>query len=586
MRHLFYTLFIYTIFFTPALAGDKNASLRALERNCEKARSLSQYSSLEKVSEKLINQSKCARNNRSLTYGYFYNGLSKLFLGKNEESIKILDIADSLSSHNNNDSVKALTLNAKGIYHAIVQNNNFVAQQYFFKSLELAKKCRHLQLYYRIRGNLLTLSHGVGNSLALKNATEVYNYGVKTNNFEQISMGAFHLATYYFRHKKYHECEKYLRIALETYKHYPYEDIASVYALYAKMLIVRNELNEAEKMVLKSIEAAQRYNIAPLEVDADITYAEVYNKKGKYAESIDMIKKAMEKANRIGMSNKVIDCNQLIADNYSALGKTTEAMKYLRKVNSLLASQATINMERLSHEQQVMYDIEKKDMDAKIKQEQISSQRLTMIMLAVAIIILLTLLTFIIISYRRRQTLYRKIVTQNSNAIRRQMELEQQIEKLTQKLNSIPSNTPQDEAQNEKEPFIMDEDKLESIYSKLCQMMETERLFTQPQLTREKMAEYLGTNRTYLTKVIKEKTNMSYLQFINSYRINEAIRILSDKNKESYPLKQIWSDLGFSSPSTFFKQFQQTVGITPSIYRKQILEVNNQDCEADEDNLL
>ena len=94
----------------------------------------------------------------------------------------------------------------------------------------------------------------------------------------------------------------------------------------------------------------------------------------------------------------------------------------------------------------------------------------------------------------------------------------------------------------------MTDDKIEELYARLCHLMEVERLFTESQLTRDKMAEHLGTNRTYLTRVIKEKTGMNYLQFINSYRINEAIRILSDPDSLSYPLKQIWSDLGFSSP--------------------------------------
>lgn len=81
---------------------------------------------------------------------------------------------------------------------------------------------------------------------------------------------------------------------------------------------------------------------------------------------------------------------------------------------------------------------------------------------------------------------------------------------------------------------------------------------------------------------------MNYLQFVNSYRINEAIKILSNKDMVSYPLKQIWSDLGFSSPSTFFKLFQQAVGITPSTYRKQFLEVNSETEENDDedDNLV
>ena len=89
-----------------------------------------------------------------------------------------------------------------------------------------------------------------------------------------------------------------------------------------------------------------------------------------------------------------------------------------------------------------------------------------------------------------------------------------------------------------------------------------------------RLAAMLGTNRTYLSAVIKEKSGMNYQQFINSYRIQEAIRILSDNDSADYPLKQLWNDLGFSSSSTFYKLFQQAVGITPSVFRKQYLEMN------------
>lgn len=67
---------------------------------------------------------------------------------------------------------------------------------------------------------------------------------------------------------------------------------------------------------------------------------------------------------------------------------------------------------------------------------------------------------------------------------------------------------------------------------------------------------------------------MNYLQFVNSYRINEAVRILSDPEQTEYPLKQLWSDLGFNSATTFYKLFQKEVGITPSVYRKQFIDLN------------
>lgn len=49
-----------------------------------------------------------------------------------------------------------------------------------------------------------------------------------------------------------------------------------------------------------------------------------------------------------------------------------------------------------------------------------------------------------------------------------------------------------------------------------------------------------------------------------------------------YPLKQLWSDLGFSSSSTFYKLFQQSVGITPSVYRRQFLKIEEEQRNLDE----
>lgn len=582
----FLSLFLLFALHNSAFSVNNKTRVSELQEKCELQRSLSQYKNLETSSADLIDEARKIHNENAVAYAYFYNGLAKLFLGQVEKSQEMLDSADEISVQVKNDSVRALVLNARGIYHALVKNNDFVAQQFFFKSLELAKNAGHEDLLYRVRGNLLTLSHSMNDSISYENAKEVYNYGKKRKSNEHISMGAYYLATYNYKQDKYDEAEKYIKIALDTYNKYPYEDIASVYSLYAKMLLSKGDDVKAEEMVKKAILLAQKYKQTSMEVDAYITYAEVFVKKKQYREANDMIKKAMGTADKIGMTNKVADCNQMLATNYIVMGDMKNAMVCLQKANELLRNQSAVNMERISHEQQVMHDIEQKEMESKLKQEQITAQRLVLIILTVAIIVLLVLLVLIIILYRRRQMLYKSIVLQNSRYVEHQKYLEEQLAQQTKfaEVTTEDSIDKKDDATkgHEKEGFVMDNAKVDVLYNELCRLMSQERLFTESQLTREKMAERLGTNRTYLTKVIKEKTDMSYLQFINSYRINEAIRILSDKEQISYPLKQIWSDLGFSSPSTFYKQFQQVVGITPSTYRKQFLEVNSQPVD-DED---
>lgn len=585
---LYIIIFILITCLAPqvSMAGNVENRVATLREACEKARSLSQYESLEQHAAELIREAKKTNDVNAETFACFYSGLAKLFMGQTDESLKMLDKAGLLADNHGNDSVKALVMNTMGIYHALMENNKFVAQQYFFKSLDLAGSVGYEDLQYRVRGNLLTLSHSTGGDMVLENAQKVYDYGQKHQNYEQQAMGSYYLATYYFEHDDYEKVEKYLKIALKVYEKYPYEDIASVYSLYTKMLLSRGDVSEAEEMVKRSIELSMNYHQTSMEVDARITYAEVMAQQRRYQESTDMILKALATAQDVGMESKAIDCNQIMASNFLAMNRVEEAVKCLQEVNARLKKQTAINMEQLAHEQQIMHDIEQKEMEAKLNQEQIRSQRNLLIASSLTIVVLLILLISIILSYRKRQLLYRKIVLQNTRSLARQKGLEQQIEVLSlenEKLLEQRNGVTDSEVTAVRETPAIDDDKVNYLYGEICRMMDGERLYAEPQLTRERMAELLGTNRTYLTRVIKEKTGMNYLQFINSYRINEAIRILSDKDKVNYPLKQIWSDLGFSSPSTFFKLFQQTVGITPSVYRKQFLQVNEEDSRMGEE---
>lgn len=554
-------------------------SQQTLMQKCEESRSLSQYNNLEHYSSLLLAEGKKQNDARTQTYAYFYNGLAKLFNGKNEESMKMLNTSYSIATNIGNDSIKALVTNAYGIYHAIVKNNNYVAQQYFFKGLELARKAGHENLQYRIRGNLLTLSHSKGDSLALENAQAVYDYGIRSKDNEQISMGAYYLAMYYYMHKDYAKAEKYLAVATDTYKRYPYEDIASVYVLYSKVYLSKGNFDKAEEYIKEAVNLAKRFSQGSMEVDAYLAYAEILYKKGQYQSSNEMLAHAISKAEDAGITSKAADCYRIMALNYDKLGNHTKAAEYFEKANTLFIEMAELNMERLSHEQLVMQQIEQSEVDAAIKQQEIHAQRTFLIMLTIVIVVLIALLAYAVISYRHRNQLYKSIVRQNTRSIAQQKDMKKQIEQLTQQLQQATADNATKEEMRaakaaEREPASIDEEKMERLYSRLCYLMDNERMYAEAQLTRERMAERLDTNRTYLTKIIKEKTGMSYAEFINSYRINEAIRILSDKDKIDYPLKQIWSDLGFSSPSTFFKLFQQAVGITPSVYRKQFIETN------------
>ena len=102
--------------------------------------------------------------------------------------------------------------------------------------------------------------------------------------------------------------------------------------------------------------------------------------------------------------------------------------------------------------------------------------------------------------------------------------------------------------------------------------MNEKRVYLDPKLTIDSLAENLNTNRTYISKVVNEAFNMNFNNFINSYRVKEAVRILSDKEYHNYTLENIATLAGFNNKTTFNTTFKKYTGITPSFFRDNLDE--------------
>ena len=66
-------------------------------------------------------------------------------------------------------------------------------------------------------------------------------------------------------------------------------------------------------------------------------------------------------------------------------------------------------------------------------------------------------------------------------------------------------------------------DKSGELFDRLGELMRKDKVYKEKNLTRDKVAALLGTNRTYLSQIINEKTGMSFIYYINSFRIEEAL---------------------------------------------------------------
>lgn len=581
---------------TRALASSTASGLESLRQRCERERSLSSYETLDSLASHLNRQALQAGDKRQQAFATFYMATARVFTGQGKEAQPLIDKAWRLSREIHNDSVGALVMNIRGVYQAMYLSNSFLAQRYFFESLDLAKAAHYEKMKIRIYGNLLILSKSTDDKQMFDYARAIYRYGRMHGDFEQTYMGAYYLALYYKLNRRYREARLYVDEALALYRRRPYEDVASVYVLSSEIMMETGNLSKARQQAAEAIEMTQRWNQRSLMPDAYLQMAYVDHKEGRYEESNQHAMQAARLSRVSDLSCRIGDCYQLIASNYVRMGKKDEAIDYLMKANHRLDTLCSVNMQRLMHERSMLDNIQRKEAQAVAHQQKIEGQRKMLLTLGGVACALAAVLIVIIGVLRSRNRMIKSIVAQNVRAVGEQRFLQQQIVKLEGRI-ATASIRPGEEGTETDPPrtsgmkemgarasgtLTDDDERMAQLYERCCQLMETQKPYHEPHFTRDKLAALLGTNRTYLSTVIMMKGGVNYQQFVNSYRISEAVAILSDRSRLDYPLKQLWSDLGFSSSSTFYKLFQQSVGITPSVYRRQFLKIEEEQRNLDE----
>ena len=126
---------------------------------------------------------------------------------------------------------------------------------------------------------------------------------------------------------------------------------------------------------------------------------------------------------------------------------------------------------------------------------------------------------------------------------------------------------------NETHEIILEKNSNRAKKSKLkndvIELMKLEKPYLISDLTIYQLAKMLNTNTSFLSSVINNDFEYSFVSFINSYRINNAKQLLTNKSYENYTIEAISEEVGFNSKSAFNRAFKQFTGLTPSMYKQR-----------------
>lgn len=497
-------------------------------------------------------------------YASIYLGQALMMNGEEQEARYYLDKSLKQANSLSHDSALCSVYNGLGLYASNVDMDYYRAISYFFQGIEAAKRSSNERLYSILLCNIAGIYYLKKNPEGLKYALECYELGHRKRDAYLIFCGATNSAYMYFLLDQLDESLRYIKEAEFLMEKNKFHDETNLYNLYGNILLKSGDDAAAMEMFDKALQYRESSHTSSI-ANTYLSVAKAFIRKGNYPEAIRSLRQgldiSLEKNNAIYTS----ELYEYLSKVSELQGNYPEALSYYKTYSHLSDSLFNSEKERSLSELRVKYDLEKQENEIKQGKEILLQNEKKMQYLLFAFVLIVFILSATYLSYYRKNKLYLQIVKRNQEAVKRESALLRELNELKESTGKDPEKYSVSSLSDEKGV---------KLYEKLEKLMRDEHIYRQNNLNVERLAILLGTNRTYLSQVINKHTNSSFTHYINTFRIDDAVRLLSDPDNET-PLKAISADLGFNSIATFYSAFQASVGMSPSLYREKVRKLRH-----------
>jgi len=330
---------------------------------------------------------------------------------------------------------------------------------------------------------------------------------------------------------------------------------------------------------------------------------------GEYEDSQHNLTKALPGIIKVNDKANTAICHFFIGRNYSKLNNSDKALYHLKKMDSIFLETKNLNPELregykilIEHykqtkniKNQLVYVERMLLVDSilnksynyidkalltdysriKLKKEQ---QRLNKEIVAVKKSSSIKIITGIIIIFLLSILLLIKSIKHKKDILKFEAVINNQPQKDT---SSIVIN--ETEKKIKKKPILkLNEDIELELIIKLDEF-EKNKDFLNSDLTRENLSKKLNTNVKYLSKIINQHKNKTFINYINDLRIDYAIEQLLDENSNfiKWSVKAIAKEVGFNYTEPFSRAFFKKTGIKPSFFIKNLRKKHTEFVNSD-----
>lgn len=116
----------------------------------------------------------------------------------------------------------------------------------------------------------------------------------------------------------------------------------------------------------------------------------------------------------------------------------------------------------------------------------------------------------------------------------------------------------------------LDNSKAEMLMTKIVSFIESNKPYFQEDYKLSDLSSDLKIPSHHISELLNKYHNKSYSELINSYRIEEAKKLLISEAYNNKTVSAIGYDVGFNSRTTFYKWFKKITGLSPAAYQQKL----------------
>lgn len=309
----------------------------------------------------------------------------------------------------------------------------------------------------------------------------------------------------------------------------------------------RKEWEKAEayyRQVLGTVREEEPANT----IEALLKYGRLKLAEGQYGEASKLFAEALQisyETDNIENRHKIL---LGLSDTYFCAGDKSAALEYYKAYHALADSISLIQRERDFHRLLMNYD--KMEYESRLHESEMDIQKSHRQNIIICSVLACTtlILGWVYSLYRKKNLMFQQLAEQHRTYMSR-------VKMMTEA--AIDAGSGEDKACT----------KDAQLFETIEKTMSADKLYRNKDICVDKLSELLGTNRSYISRAINRYAGMSFTNYINMKRIEEATSILSSDDK-GIPIKVLADDLGFSSVSSFSRVFLRETGCPPSKYRE------------------